>query len=101
MPPSFDGHMRPDSSAIAPPWLNPPSTMRSLGMPEAISEAIREWNVDAERIIPASSSLRLARSLKDVMSYQPGMRMPMFWTARACELLQYLACGRGGRYVRR
>lgn len=45
----------PENMDMAPPWENPPITMRVEGMPESISAFIKLWKYSRERRIPGSS----------------------------------------------
>lgn len=56
MPPSLVGQVTPESREEAPPWEKPPSTIRSEGMPDSISLAIKEWKRAWVRFMPVSSS---------------------------------------------
>lgn len=56
IPAKGSGNVRALNIASAPPWLNPPRTMRFVGIPAATSSAINEWTIAAALRIPSSSS---------------------------------------------
>lgn len=75
-PAKGEGHMRPVRIEIAPPCENPPTTMRSEGMPAWICLFTKAWIVLTLSRSPFSSSG--ASGLRDKISNQDGILAPMF-----------------------